>query len=243
MKLAEAVALARAAKTRVQGALTALHRESQKPGLYNGLARTYRTVIDGDPGLPDESQLVQQVATDVIDELRRLLAERWDTEANVTANNANARADVVLDDGTIVISDAPATYLIFLEKSLEDVYTFIAKLPSLSPSETWAWDPARGVHASTPIETASEKRIPIPLVLVPATKEHPAQATTYDDVVVRGYWTTTKLSGALPSERKRELLLHVVALRDAVKTARERANQLTVTEWKPAAGALDYLLS
>lgn len=243
VKLAEAVALARSAKTRVHGALTTLHRESQKIDLYLGLARTYRPLREGDDErFPDESRLVRTVATDVIVELNRLLLDRWNTEATVTYNNTLAQGDIVLGDGTVLLRSVPATYLLFLEKGLEDLLTFVSKLPSLDPAETWAWDPNRGVHASQPVETAREKRVMKPLVLYPATDKHPAQVERFEDTEVRGYWTTTKLSGALPAESKREILLRVVEVRDAVKTARERANQTEVTTMDPAAALLDYTL-
>jgi hypothetical protein len=243
MKLNEAVALARSAKTRVHGALTALHRESQKADLYAGLARTYQPVRDDAERFPDESRVVQQNSADVLAEVNRLLLERWNTEANVVAGNNEARADLVLLDGTVLLRDVPATYLLFMEKALEDFYTFTAKLPTLDPAETWTWDANRSVHASKPVETAKEKRVPKPLVLAAATDKHPAQVTTYEDLEVRGYWTTTKLSGALPVEDKRVILLRVVELRDAVKTARERANQLTVTSWQPARTLLNFVLT
>lgn len=242
-KLSEAVALARSAKTRVHGALTALHRESQKIELYVGLARTYRPIAENDVEVfPDESRAVRTGAAEVLDEVSRLLTERWNTEATVTYNNTHATAEVVLPNGTSLLSDVPATYLLFLEKALEDLYTFVSKVPSLDPAETWEWDANRGAYASRPVETAREKRVQKPLVLYPATDKHPAQVERYEDVEVRGYWTTTKLSGALPADEKRAILLRVVELRDAVKTARERANHLDVVSVKPAGILLDYVL-
>lgn len=243
MKLSEAVALARAAKTRVHGALTSLHRESQKVDLYAGLARTYEPLTEDNEKLPPESKKVQLQANVILAELRRLLTERWDTEANVTYSNANAVANVVLSDGTTLLENVPATYLLYLEKALEDLHTFVAKMPTLDPGEDWTWDGNRSVFASRTTQTASQKRVPRPLVLVEATERHPAQVTTYDDVTVQGYWSTTKLSGALAADHRHAILLRVNELRDAVKTARERANQLVVTETRPAATLLDYALN
>lgn len=243
MKLAEAVALARSAKSRVHTALTTLHRESQKVDLYAGLARTYRPTSEENERLPDESRKVQLQSNLILAELRRLLTERWDTEANVTYNNASAYANVELLNGDVVLENVPATYLLFLEKALEDLHTFLTKMPTLDPGETWTWDGNRSVFASQPVETASQKRVPKPLVLAEATDRHPAQVTTYDDVTVQGYWTTTELSGALAADHRHAMLLRVNELRDAVKTARERANQQAVTTRHPAAALLDYALN
>lgn len=242
MRLSEAVALARAAKTRVHGALTLLHRESAKEQLYDGETRTFRPKTEDDDTFPNQSKQVRLTARDVLEELSRLLIERWDSEGLVAANNQHAFANVVLNDGSTLLENVPATYLLFLEKSLEDFYTFVVKMPVLDPAEQWEWDAGSSLYRSKPVETTREKRVPKALVLYPATDKHPAQVTQYDDTTVAGYWTTTKLSGALPAEQKREILLRIVEIRDAVKTARERANHEEVTDWKPAATLLDYAL-
>lgn len=243
MRLSEAVALARAAKTRVHGALTVLHRESQKEQLFDGQSRTFEPKTENDDQLPSESKQVRLTARDVLEELRRLLVERWDSEGLVSANNQHASANVVLPDGSTLLEDVPATYLLFLEKSLEDFYTFVLKVPTLDSAEQWEWDASTSLYRAKPVKTAREKRVPKALVLYPATDKHPAQVTQYDDTTVAGYWTTTKLSGALPAEQKRDILLRIVEIRDAVKTARERANHHEVTDWKPAAALLNYALN
>ena len=62
----------------------------------------------------------------------------------------------------------------------------------------------------------------------------------YEDVVV-GYWRTVKFSGALPAQRVNELLTRVERLQQAVKYAREEANNTEVTEQKVGARLLGYL--
>lgn len=240
-KLNVIVALAKGVKSRVNGAVTALHRESQKVDLYAGLSRTYRSKNAEGDQLPAESVLQRLSASDVLTELSRLLTEAWDVEATLARSNCDARASVVVGDETLT-EELPTTFLIYLEKQLNDLYTFIAKLPTLDPTETWSWDDARGCYVTAPTETTRTKKIPKSTVLYEATKEHPAQVQVYNEDSVEGFWTLVKFSGALPVERKREVLLRVVALKDAVKTAREHANLQEVTDVRPAASILAYVL-
>jgi hypothetical protein len=240
-KLNVIVALAKGVKSRVNGAVTALHRESQKVDLYAGLSRTYRSKDENGDQLPAESVLQRLSANDVLTELTRLLTEAWDVEATLARSNCEARAAIVVGDQAIT-EELPTTFLIYLEKQLTDVYTFIGKLPTLDPTETWAWDDARGCYVTAPSQTTRTKKVPRSTVLYEATKEHPAQVQVYNEDVVEGFWTLIKFSGALPVERKREILLRVVALRDAVKAARERANLTEVIDLRPAAAILEYVL-
>lgn len=233
-------AIARDVRARVHAAISKLHHESQKEGLYVGLSRTYRSRQEEGDQLPPESTRHQLDAEEVLVEARRLWTEAWDSEATLVRSNVDAFADVVVDD-QVIATELPGTYLLYLEKQLENVYTFVAKLPVLDPAETWVWDGARGCWATTPTETTRTKKVPRSSVLYPATKEHPAQVQTYNEDVIEGYWTLVRFSGALPVDRKREVLLRVTRLRDAVKQARERANQADVIDLKPADALLAFV--
>ncbi len=61
-----------------------------------------------------------------------------------------------------------------------------------------------------------------------------------EDVTV-GYWRTVKFSGALPAQRVNELLERVERLQEAVKFAREEANNLEVEEIKVGERFFKYL--
>jgi hypothetical protein len=62
----------------------------------------------------------------------------------------------------------------------------------------------------------------------------------YEDVVV-GYWRTVKFSGSLPASRVNELTERVEKLQQAVKFAREEANNLEVQDQKLGAKVFQYL--
>lgn len=240
-KIHVVAAIARDVKGRVHAAMSALHHESQKRDLYAGLSRVYRPKEDGGDDLPPESTLPQLDAQDVLAEARALWTQAWDVEATLVRSNSDAYGDLIVD-GVTLVTGIPATFFLYLEKQLADLHTFFTKLPVLDPTQEWHWDDARGVYATDPIESTRSKKVPRGLVLYEATKEHPAQVQPYSEDVIEGYWSTTKLSGALPVDRKRELLARVTRLRDAVKQSRERANQAEVVDLKVADALLEYVL-
>jgi hypothetical protein len=149
----------------------------------------------------------------------------------------------VIVDGKPLLRDVPVTYLLFLEKQLVDLHTFVKKLPVLDASETWALDPSADCFATEPVQTVKTKKVPRNHVKAEATDKHPAQVEVYHEDVVVGYWKTVKFSGALPAKRVNELLDRVERLQQAVKFAREEANNQAVEEQKVGRTVLSYLFA
>ena len=99
--------------------------------------------------------------------------------------------------------------LLFLEKQLVDMHTFIKKLPVLDPSETWISDAAQDCYATEAVETIRTKKVPRNHVKAEATEKHPAQVEVYYEDLTVGFWRTVKYSGALPARRVAALLERV----------------------------------
>jgi hypothetical protein len=141
----------------------------------------------------------------------------------------------------VIASDVPVTYLLFLEKQLTDLYTFVDKLPALDPSEHWTFSESAGHYAADPVQTTRTKKVPRNHVKAEATEKHPAQVEVYYEDITVGYWRTVKFSGALPARRINELTERVEKLQQAVKFAREEANGLEVTEQQTGEKVFRYL--
>lgn len=239
-KLNQIIAIEKGAKTKAQRAVTDLYHDVQKTQLFGGITRTYRPKDDDGDQLPPESTLVQLRADVILEKMGADMTRLFDVVYTKDVANREAVADVVVDGTTIAI-EVPVTYLLFLEKQLTDVRTFISKLPTLDPATQWHWDPAVGAYATEPVETHRSKKVPRVLVKAPATDKHPAQVDVWQEDVIDGYWATTKFSGALPADRVTGLLERVDKLTNAVKFAREQANSITVTDKKIGANLFGYL--
>jgi hypothetical protein len=241
-KLNQIIAIEKGVKTGAFGALTEAHQQLQKSALLAGISRTYRPRDEEGEQLPPEATRVQLRAEDAIRTVSAALAELFDVTATKDWANTQAKADIVVD-GRTLIGGVPATYLLFLEKQLVDLHTFIAKLPVLDPSEEWQYDASADTYATPPVQTVRTKKIPRNHVKAEATREHPAQVEVYYEDVAQGTWSTIKFSGALPAQRVNTLLARVEKLQQAVKFAREEANSMEVEQQKVGERLLAYLFA
>ncbi|MEZ4317682.1 MAG: hypothetical protein R3F61_09260 [Myxococcota bacterium] len=229
LKLHEVVAIRKGVKSRTYSELTELYKKAQKADMYSGMTRDYQPLDDDGETFPPESRLVQLIANDVLKQVRKLRTKYLDVEATQEYGNLEAKADVEVD-GEVILKDMPATLLIFLEKELTDLYTFVSNLPTLDESKAWAKDPNSHLYRTDTARTHKTKKVQRPIVLYDATEEHPAQTQLITEDVTVGHWSTVYTSGALPVPRKEELLERIDTLRDATKRARSRANDTEVGE-------------
>lgn len=239
-KLNQIIAVEKSVKSQSFQELTEAHQTLQKPALLAGISRSYRPKDEEGEQLPPESTRVQLKAQDVIRDTVAALTRLFDVTATKDWANCVAKADVVVD-GRTLLRQVPATYLLFLEKQLVDLHTFVKKLPVLDASESWTFDASTDAYATEPVQTLRTKKMPRNHVKAEATDKHPAQVEVYYEDVTIGYWRTVKFSGSLPAQRVNELLARVERLQEAVKFAREEANSIEVEDQKVGATFFDYL--
>ena len=108
----------------------------------------------------------------------------------------------------------------------------LIRLPVLDPAKEWLAGDGLGVWAAAPVETTKSKKITEPYVVVPATKEHPAQTAERSTDVIEGTWKNQDFSGELTMARKQQLLDRIDKFIEEVKKARERANTTEVIDRK-----------
>lgn len=239
--LHQVVALVAPKKANAEKVKTECYHTIQKPVLFDGISRQYQPKDEEGEKLPPEAKAIQAKVGDLLGQFRAASVQMFDTILVQETANCAAKADIVLD-GKVIASKVPVTYLMFLEKQLTDISTFLSKLPTLDPAENWQYNEAADQYATPPSETTRTKKVPKAFVKYEATKEHPAQVETFHEDILVGYWRTVKFSGAIPAKRRNELLERARRLREAVTDAREEANK---TEAKPVAigdALFDFLL-
>jgi hypothetical protein len=241
-RLNQIVAIEKGVKSQSLRELTDAHQLLQKPPLLAGISRTYRPKDEEGEQLPPEATKVQVKTDEVIRRTADILTRLFDVTATKDWANGLAKADVVVD-GQTLLSQVPITYLLFLEKQLVDLHTFVKKLPVLDASETWTMDTSSDSWATEAVQTSRTKKIPRNHVKAEATEHHPAQVEVYYEDVVVGYWRTVKFSGALPARRVNELAEQVERLQEAVKFAREEANNLQVDDQKVGETIFQFLFA
>lgn len=236
------IAVEKDVRQTAQRRITDAYHEAQQSQRLIGFSRTYTPRQDGDQVLPPETKLVEVSVQSVLARSRAEFERLWDVVATKDFGNTTARADIILDDGGVIARDIPATYLLWLEKELNDLHTLISKLPVLDPSEQWDWSAEKNVFQTPAVETLRTKKEPRAFTLAPATDKHPAQVEMYHEDVPVGTWSTVKFSGALPATELKDLVDRVNELRNAVKQARARANETEVEQVEVAAPLLAFVL-
>lgn len=241
-KLHQILAVEAGVRAQAQKDLTAAHHGLQKEAMLIGILREYQPVQDGGEKLPSERQLLQVRVPEVIRETSSILEKMFDVTASRDWTNMEARGDVVLEDNKVLIKGAPTSYLLWLEKRLEDIHTFVCKLPTLPADTEWVWDANQNAYKNKDeIKTHKTNKIPYPLLLAPATDKHPAQVVEKAKDEIVGWWTTHKYSGALRAQDVKAMKDRVEALQKAVKFAREKANETEVKDQKVGGDLLKYV--
>lgn len=242
LQLNQILAVSKGVKTRSYATLTKLHHALAQASKLQGVSRAYKPRDDDGEQFPPESTLVQVRTNEVLIQVADTLTRLFDVELTKDAGNQQAKADIMVD-GQLLAADVPVSYLLFLEKQLSDLDSFITKLPVLPPEEHWTYDPATDTYVTAPAQTVKTKKIPRNHVKAPATDKHPAQVEVYMEDVLVGYWTTMKFSGALPQSEVSRLKERVVKLQEAVKQAREKANSTVVEDQRIGSALFGYLFS
>lgn len=241
-KLNQILAIEKGVKNKAHRTKTEAYQTLPKTPLFSGLSKVYTPRDEEGEQLPPESQKVQFKSNVLIGEVSEALTRLFDVTATKDLANTDASADIIVD-GDVLVPHVPVTTLLFLEKELEDLDTFIGKIPQLDPAQNWTYDQNAGVYKADPVETARSKKVPKNHVKYEATPEHPAQVEMYYEDIQVGVWRKVEFSGALPADRIAELKTRVDKLRTAVKFAREQANLTEVADVHIGENILGFLFS
>lgn len=238
----ELVAIHRGVKSRNQQEIDTAYHTVKKADFFRGMTREYSPYTEDGEKLDSESSKVQLLTPAVINQVIHNQTQIWDSEYSVDLSNCQAKADIIVDSETLV-TGVPATTLLFLEKQLTNLRSFITALPQLDPSQDWKEDSTiKGLYKSEPKNTIRTKKVQKILVTVPPTDKFPAQTHQITEDEPVGSWKQVLMSGAISGDRKLELYGRVNKLIDAVKQARERANNCPAINGNLGAVLLNYVV-
>jgi hypothetical protein len=223
--------------------------QSDEP--FKGQLRNYRPLddsaevnADAKREFPDENKRVQATVDDVIDSFRPLWESFLDATLQQDTTNAIAKASIKIGN-TVIVSDAPVTWLLRFEHQVQELLTVVKKLPVYAEGDIFTYDKENRRWVGQANKTFRTIKVPQRIIKwepTPGNDKHPAQVEVYMADVPVGTWTTTALSGALSPARKRELIERATTLLEATRYAREEANTATVVDAKAGKSVFDYLL-
>ena len=197
---------------------------------FTGKVKTY---TPDNSELPTKTEETLEIQTTVLRELQWLkpyLAQSIDGHFNVANGNLTAKADIVLEDDTVLAKDVPTSTLLELEDYLEGMKSFLASIPTLDPAKGFTpdTDKGTGIYQARPVErvrTLAQKKV---YVLYNATVQHPAQTQLVDEQVPVGTIREQEWSSMLTPVQKGDIIDRNEKLLRAVKAARMRANVIEV---------------
>lgn len=184
-------------------------------------------------GVAASTEIQSEIQTTVTKELEWLgghLAKAIDVSYQIGVANQIAKADVVLEDGTILLKEVPATVLLDLEKRVKEMIELISAIPTLDPAKGFTLDVDRGkgYYRARDISKTRTQKVQKPLVLYPATEHHPAQTqlVSVDEPVAK--LDEQEWSSCLTVADKGVLFDRAESILRSIKAARSRANEISV---------------
>ena len=242
-KLNQILAIEDGAKKQEYADLTKTHHVLQKSAAFNGFSRTYTPRIEEGAEYPAETNKVQLNAKQLVSQVKEQLGELFNIVATKDHGNAEAKADVIIEgEEKPLLTNVPVPYLLYLQKQLIDLRTFIRKLPRLDPAKDWTYDSNKGMYKTATEKQIKNRKVHKPIVLYDATTEHPAQTQMITVEEQEGTWSRIDMSTAYPQDEIMAMEKRLSEVERAVKCAREEANGTEVTKIKAGDVILGYIL-
>jgi hypothetical protein len=242
-KLNQIIAIEDGAKKQEYADLTKAHHILQKAQLFNGFSRTYKPRQEDGVQYPPDGNKVQVNAKQLVAQVKEQLGELFNIISAKDHGNAEAKADVVIEgEDKPLLTGIPVTHILYLEKKLVDLRTFIRKLPRLDPAKDWRYDANSGMWKTAEEQQIKTRKVTKPLVMYEPTKEHPAQTQPVTVDEPEGTWSRIDMSTAYPQDEIVAMEKRLTQVEKALKTAREEGNSLEVQKKKTGDVVLSYIL-
>lgn len=206
---------------------------SEGRGQFVGETRKYHPLHESGEQLEDKDKQLGTVVRDELLSLKLAMSTFIDVSVQKEITNIHTCANIVVDD-KVILEDLPAPALLNLENKLATLRKVYQAIPVLDPSEEWIYDDGSGCYVSKERRQYRTKKVPRTLTKAEATEHHPAQVEVWMEDVQVGTWTTRIFSGMVTIQQKKTWLDRVDVLLRAVKTARQRANNIDATNTKVA---------
>ncbi len=193
-----------------------------------GLQKDYTPFDDAGQKVPPEKK---EVVTTVPDRLRWF----WNhatalIDFRATSDATNCEAKAKLEFGGVDFGELPTTFLLALEKQLEELRAIYDSVPTLDMTRDWKASSRKDIFQHGPLDSFKSTKKTTAVVLYEATKEHPAQIKEVTEDIQIGRFSTTYFSGAVSPQDKADWLQRIDNFIVAVKKARMKANEVEIVD-------------
>lgn len=203
--------------------------------------KSYQSKDEEGETFPPEKQELVTTVPKKLEHTQDVVVKYIDAVAQKEVTNTGASAILEIDGQPLVEDPVPATLLLALEGKLKQIREVYNTIPTLDPSESWKWDEKTQLYEAEPKQTTKTKKVMKNHVKAPATDKHPAQVEVYTEDVRVGTWTEKKWCGMLTPAEKADLLARIDRLMQAVKRARQRANDAETRNIRIGDALFEYI--
>lgn len=245
-KLHELLAVERDMKAQAEKCRTDLAETfKKKEHHFTAKITQFKPYGEGEAEKIEEQLDLQTTVPKELKWVSEFIIKAMDVSYQVAEANTTARADVVLEDDTVLLKDMPTSALLELEKRMEELRLFVAAIPTLDPVKGFRPDPDRGtdVFKARDIVTVRTRKVTKFQSVAKATDKHPEQIKEVVEDTPTGDIVKMEWSGMLTVAVKGDMLNKVEVLARAVKKARARANEVDIpkTGIKIGATLINYV--
>lgn len=243
--LSHAIATQSAVTKERERQLTALLHQMQAGtgASFRGMHRSYQPYeeVAEDRREPDKNELVRYTSAQVLEHISGLLPTLWDAVYTRDLGNAAARADVVLEDGTVLIRDCPTIFLGWMITQITDLRTVLTAIPTRPLGVKWERTNQPGIWQSPVSRRIVTEQKPMHKLSEPSDRHPQTLLDKWMSNEPVGQWNDRTLTGAMDPGEHAELLRRVEDVLRALTLARLNANKQEVTPASVSGGLLAYL--
>lgn len=194
---------------------------------FVGIVQTFHSLAEGvEP--KEESKLgIQTTVAKELGWITEKVAKAIDTAYQIDIANTIAKADIVMENGQVLLSGVPVTALLQLEKRVKEIHELVVAIPTLDPTKGFELDPSQGedIYRAREVDKPrTEKKFDY-IVMVDPTDKHPAQVKELMLDKVVGRLVQQEWSSLITVAQKGDMLDRVESLMRAIKAARSRGNE------------------
>jgi hypothetical protein len=193
----------------------------------------------------EEQQDIQSTIIDEIKWLKVHLVKQIDIGYRVDLGNRVAVADIIDEDGVVLLKNVPTTTLLWMEKRAQDWKDLIESIPTLDPAKGFAPDKeaGNGIYRAREVTKIRTKKTKEVITLAKATDKFAEQAQLIDTDKPIGTIVEQERSALITPAMKAILLDNAEKSFRAITRARSKANdyEFDVTNTKIGEALFDYV--
>lgn len=189
---------------------------------------TFKSSVEGGQDKVESQLNLQTTIHKELTWISEKISKVLDGGHQIDVANTSAKADIILDDGTILLLGVPSTSLLRMEHRIVEVRDLVHAIPTLDPAKGFEPDASEGVgiYRAREVQKTKTNKVQKHIVVVQPTKEHPAQVAVVSEDVPIGYIHEQEWSSLITVADKGDMLDRVERLVRAIKAARARANDI-----------------